>query len=130
MRQASLKLKMSVKNVNIMNNNIEVEKNILNTMIFILVALAFLYALILGNMVFNITERKNLEKEMIALSNEIGELEVSYLAVSNSIDMSLSSAMGFRETKAAFTTRKSLKSLGLNSNDALLGNIKLANNEI
>lgn len=127
MRQASLKLKMSVRNVNIMNNNIEVEKNILNIMIFILAALALFYVLILGNMVFNITERRNLEKEMVVLSNEIGELEVSYLAISNSIDMSLSSAMGFKETKAAFAIRKSL---GFNSNSVNLGNIKLANNEI
>lgn len=126
MRQASLKLKMNIKNVNIMNNNIEVEKNILRAMIFVLAGLALFYMLILGNMVFNITERRNLEKEIVVLSNEIGELEVSYLAISNSIDVSLSSAMGFRETKAAFAVRKSL---GLNSS-VPLGNIKLANNEI
>mgnify|MGYP001592075498 CR=1 FL=1 len=127
MKQASLKLKMSIHNVNIMNNNIEVEKNIFNTMIFILATLALFYILILGNMVFSIIERKNLEKEMTALSNEIGKLEVSYLAVSNSVDMNLSSAMGFKETKATFTTRKSL---GLNSNAVYFGNIKLSNNEI
>lgn len=127
MRQASLKLKMSVKNVNIMNNNIEVEKNILNTMIFILVALALFYVLFLGNMVFNIVSRRTLEKETVALSNEIGELEVSYLSVSNSIDTNLSFAMGFKETKAAFATRKSL---GFNLSGVNFGNIKLANNEI
>ena len=127
MRQATRQLKTRIKNVDIMNNNIEVGKNILKTMIFILMALALFYVLILGNMVFNIVERKTLEKEMFALSNEIGELEVSYLSVSNSVDINLSSAMGFKETKATFATRKSL---GLNSNNIRLGNIKLTNNEI
>lgn len=127
MRQASLKLKMSIRNVNITNNNIEVGRNILNTMIFILAALALFYALILGNMVFNILERRNLEKEAVALSNEIGELEVSYLSVSNNVDINLSSAMGFKETRATFATRKSL---GLNLSGANLENVKFANNEI
>lgn len=127
MKQATLQLKARIHNVNITNNNIEVGKNILNTMIFILAALAFFYILILGNMVFSIIERRNLEKEIAVLSSEIGELEVSYLAASNSIDMNLSSAMGFKETKAAFATRKAL---GLNLSGGNLGNIKLANNEI
>lgn len=127
MRQATLQLKTRIHNVNIMNNNIEFGKNIFNTMIFILATLAFFYILILGNMVFSITERRNLEKEIAVLSSEIGELEVSYLAVSGSIDMNLSSTMGFKETKATFATRKSL---GFNLSGVNLENIKLANNEI
>jgi len=127
MRQATLQFKTRIQNVNIMNNNIEVEKNILNTMIFILGALALFYVLILGNMVFNIVGRKTLEKEILTLSNEIGKLELSYLSVSNSVDMNLSSTMGFKETKATFTTRKSL---GFNSNSTNFGKIKLTNNEI
>lgn len=127
MRQATLQLKTRIQNVNIMNNNIEIEKNIFNTMIFVLAALAFFYVLILGNTVFNIVERRTLEKEMLSLSNEISDLEVSYLAVSNNVDMNLSSTMGFKETKATFATRKSL---GFNLNTNHLGSIKLANNEI
>lgn len=126
MRQMSLQIKTRIQNVNIMNNNIEIGKNILNTMLFILATLVLFYVLILGNMVFNIIERRTLEKEMLTLSNEVGELEVSYLAVSNSVDINLSSAMGFKETKATFATRKSL---GFNSSSNF-GNIKLTNNEI
>ncbi len=118
MRQATLQLKTRIQNVNIMNNNIEVGKNILNTMLFILATLALFYVLILGNMIFSIIGRKTLEKEMLALSGEVRKLEVSYLAVSNSVDINLSSTMGFKEIKATFATRKSL---GLN---------KLSNNEI
>lgn len=118
MRQATLQLKTRMQNVNIMTNNIEVKRIILNTMLSILAALALWYVLILGSMVFDIVERKALEKEVATLSNEVGELELSYLSVSNSIDLSLSSSMGFKETKATFATRKSL------------GSIKLAKNEI
>ena len=117
MKQASLKLKMSIQNVNIMNNNIEVRKIILNIMLSILAALALWYVLILGNMVFNIVQRKTLEKEMLTLSNEVGNLELSYLSISNSVDLALSSSMGFKEIKATFATRKSLGSLKLDKNE-------------
>lgn len=111
MRQMSLQLKTRIRNVNIMNNNIEVEKNILNTMLSILAALAFWYVLILGNMVFDIVQRKTLEKEILTLSSEVSNLELSYLSISKSIDLTLSSSMGFKETKATFATRKSLGSI-------------------
>jgi hypothetical protein len=118
MKQASLKLKTSIQNVNIMNNNIEIERIILNTILSIFGALALIYILILGNTVFNIIQRRTLEKEALTLSNEVGNLELSYLSVSNSVDLALSSSMGFKEAKATFAIRKSL------------GSIKLANNEI
>lgn len=117
MRQASLKLKTSIQNVNIMNNNVAIERVILNTMLALLAALAIWYVLILGNMVFNIVQRKAMEKEALALSNEVSNLELSYLSVSNSVDMALSSSMGFKETKATFATRKSLGSLKLDKNE-------------
>ncbi|MFA5778382.1 MAG: hypothetical protein WC870_02775 [Candidatus Paceibacterota bacterium] len=106
-----------------MNNNIEIRGIILNAMLFVIVALAFWYVLILGNMVFDIVQRKTLEKEMLTLSNEVGNLELTYLSISNNVDMALSSSMGFKETKAIFATRKAV---GFNSID----NIKSANNEI
>lgn len=118
MRQATLQFKAHMQNVNIMSNNIEVRRIFLRTMLAILVALALWYVLILGNMVFDIVQRKALEKEMLTLSNEVGDLELSYLSLSGSIDTALSSSIGFKETKATFATRKAL------------GSIKLANNEI
>lgn len=127
MKQVSLKFKTSIQNVNIMNNNIEINRVILNALLFAFAALAIFYVLILGNMVFDIVGRKALEKEMLSLSNDIGKLELSYLSVSSSVDMTMSSTMGFKETKATFATRKSL---GFNSVNSQTGNIKLANNEI
>jgi hypothetical protein len=127
MRQASLKLKTSIGNVNIMNNNVEVRKIILNIMLAILVALAFWYVLIIGNMTFNIVERRVLEKEALALTNEIGNLELSYLSISNSIDLALSYSMGFKETKATFATRKAL---GYGLGGEAFGSLKVDKNEI
>lgn len=117
MRQATLQIKTRIQNINIMNNNIEIQKIVLKIMFSILAALAIWYVFILGNMVFNIVARKALEKEALALSNEVGNLELSYLSVSNSVDQNLSSSMGFHETKATFTTRKSFGGLKLNKNE-------------
>jgi hypothetical protein len=118
MKQATLQLKYKIQNVDIMNNNIEVRRVIFNVMLSILVALTLWYVVILANMVLNIIQRKTLEKEMLSLSGEVSNLELSYLSVSSSVDMNLSSTMGFKETKINFATRKSL------------GSLKLANNEI
>ena len=110
-----------------MNNNIEVEQVALRTMLSIFGVLALCYVLILGNMVANIVQRKNLEKEALTLSNEVSSLELSYLSVSNSVNLPLSLSMGFTEAKATFAVRKSL---GVNITSESLDSIKLANNEI
>ena len=121
MKKASIKIKRNIQNVNITNNNIEMSKVIFNAMLSTLALLAALYFLILGNMVFNIVQRKTLEKQELTLSSEVGNLELSYLSVSNSVDIALSSSMGFKATQVNYATRKSI---GYN-----LGSIR-DNNEI
>lgn len=117
MRQAGLKLKMSIQNVSITNNNVAVERMMLHSMLFVLASLAFWYVLALGNMVYDIVERKSLEKEALSLANEVGQLELSYLSTAEDLDLPLSYKMGFKEAKASFTTRKSLGSLSFGSNE-------------
>ena len=121
MRAATLKLKSyaaSVNaNVNIMNNNIEVQKVILRSILISFGALAIFYVLILGSMVFNIVERKSMEKEALTLTNDVGNLELSYLSLSKSVDLSLSSQMGYIAAKPSFATRKSLGSIKVTSNE-------------
>ena len=119
MRAATLKLKTYARSVNVFNNSFEVRRVIFNVMLSILAALAIWYVIILANMVFNIVERKTLEKEALTLSNEVGDLELSYLSSMKSVDINLSSKMGFKETAATFATRKST-----------LGSVKIAHNEI
>lgn len=99
-------------NLSITNNNLEMSRIVLNAVLFILAALAFWYVLILGNMVFDIVQRKTLEKEMLALSNEVGQLELAYLSITGAMDLSGAFSMGFKEVNSAFATRKSIKSLG------------------
>ena len=118
MRQATIQLKTRIQNANITNNNIEVKKIILNGMLSVLAALAIWYVIILANTVGNILERKTLERETAILSSEVGNLELSYLTVSGSVDMALSSSLGFKETHINFATRRPL------------GSLKIVNNEI
>jgi hypothetical protein len=121
MRQATLKLKTSIQNagnnINITNNALEINRIMLNAMLFVLAGLALWYVLILGNMVFDIVQRKTLEKEAQALSNEVGQLELSYLSASGNMDIAMSAELGLKEIKPTYATRKSLGSLTLGNNE-------------
>ena len=128
MRQATLQLKTRIQHIDIMNNNIEIRKIILKAILSIFVALAIWYVIILITMVVNIVERKTLEKKALSLSNEVSNLELSYLSVSGSIDLPLSLSMGFKEAHANFAIRKSLGRLSTATEP--LGSLKLTNNEI
>ena len=99
---------MYVKSVNVIINNIE--KLAFNLIIGSFGALTILYVFFLGNMVMNIVERRGLETDMRLLSSEVRNLELSYLSLSNHLDLPLSYSLGFKETKASFATRKSLGS--------------------
>jgi len=103
--------------VSIINNNIE--RILLNFVVLSFGTLAFIYLLLLGNMVSNIVARRSLEINARALSGEVRDLELTYLSMSNSVDLPLSYSMGFKETKASFATRKSL---GLRSLSNILQN--------
>lgn len=127
MRQVALQLKTRIQNTSIVNNNAEFQKTIFYAMLFTVAILILFYVFILGNMVFNITERRVTEKEILTLSNEVSNLELSYLSLSNGIDLALSSSMGFKETKAVFATRKAL---GFNTAGKDLESIKFTSNEI
>lgn len=109
MRQISAQFNIfanKVKGASVMSNNFDV---ILARFIFLSFgALAICYVLILGNMVANIIERRSLETSSRTLQNEVGDLELKYLSLSNSIDLPLAHSLGFKETKASYATRKTL----------------------
>ncbi len=110
MKTTSIKIKNYVNNVDIIVDN-DLQYKIFNMMLLSFGALALCYVLILGNMVFNIVERKVMEKEALALSNEVGSLELSFLTLSNKVDLNLSYSLGFKEVKPKYAVRKSF---GLN----------------
>jgi hypothetical protein len=94
--------------------------------------LALLYFLFLGNMVKNIIERRSLEANANMLSNQVRDLELTYLSMSNNIDLPLSYSMGFQETKIVFATRKALgyKTVDETINNGSFDNIKTVQNDI
>lgn len=116
MRQASLKLKSYANNVVIVDNG-NLQKRILNIMFWTLGILAFCYVLFLGNMVFNIVERKSLENYAHSLSNEVGALELQYLTMSQKVDLDMAYSLGFKEIKTKFATRKALGSINVAKNE-------------
>lgn len=116
MKTASLKLKSYANNVVIVENG-GLQKRILNTMLFSIGILALCYILVLGSMVFNIVERKSLESNARTLSNEVGQLELQYLASSQKIDLNLAYSLGFKEIKTKFATRKTLGSISIAKNE-------------
>jgi len=116
MRTVAIKLKSYATNVSIVNNN-DLQKKILNILLASLILFALCYVFLLGSMVFNIVERKTLEADARTLSNEVGDLELQYLSVSDKVDLTLAQAMGFQEIKAKFATRKALGSIKLVKNE-------------
>jgi len=109
MKAMSAKLNMYVKNVNVINNDIE--KRVFHIIIGSFGLLALLYVLFLGNMVMNIVERRSFEADARTLLNEVSDLELAYLSMSNNVDLALSYSLGFKEIKANFATRKALSFL-------------------
>jgi hypothetical protein len=119
MRQASLKFKRYAQGVAVIQN--DGASLVLRMLLGAFCFVALWYILILGNIVFNIVERKTVEGEIRTLSSEVNNLELEYLALSNNIDLDLSYKLGFREVKAGFATRKTFSSLG---------SLKLVQNDI
>ena len=116
MRQASIKIKSYAGSMSIVDNN-DLRQRMLHLLLSTLGGLALFYVFILGMMVFNIVERKSIDTQARTLSNEVGELEIQYLSLSSKVDLNLGYAMGFKEAKAKYATRKSLGSIKLANND-------------
>lgn len=103
------KAKYSTK---VLDNNLQ--KKIAFSMFWIFGFLVLAYILFLGNTIFNIVERKTLQASSLELTNEVGNLELEYLSISNNIDLSLADQMGFRETQDKhFAVRRALGSLNI-----------------
>ena len=113
MTTQSLKLK-----TNIINNS-DLQRRIFRSMIYSISFLCLCYVLILGNMVYNIIARKNIETQSRSLSTEVSTLELHYLALSGKVDLKMAYTMGFKETNKSFAKRQ-------NS----LGSIIVAKNEL
>lgn len=110
------KVENYASNVSVIDRG-DIQRKILNILLISSGILLLCYVFILGNMFWDIVERKALQKEALALSSEVGNLELEYLALSNNIDITLSHSMGFREVKTSFATRHPVVSLAQASNE-------------
>jgi hypothetical protein len=125
MKAIGIKLNTYVRSVSVVNNN--VESIILNIILWSFAVLAILYILFLGNMVKNIVERRSLETRALALSSEVRNLELTYLSLSNKIDLPLSYSLGFKEAQTTFATQKSL---GYGNVSEPAQNVKIVQNDL
>jgi len=117
MKKIIPKLNMYISNAGVINNDIG--KISLRFILGSLGMLVLLYMFLLGSMVSNILERRGLETRERVLSNEVRNLELTYLSMANNIDLEFSYSLGFKEAKANFATRKSI---GFRSSDESLDN--------
>jgi hypothetical protein len=125
MKQASIKVKNYKDAIDTIDSRVDLRSKVLYFIVVSFGIFSFLYVLVLGNMVFNIIERKTVELDIRNLSNEIGNLESDYIALTNTIDKNSSVTMGFYEVKPVFATRTSLSFISPTDN-----NTRLAANEI
>lgn len=116
---------MYIGDVGVMNQ--DTKKLALHFILWSMGALVVCYVLFLGNMVSNIVERRALETRARSLSSEVGDLELTYLTLSNNIDLAFSRSLGFKEAKTTFATRKSL---GLGNTSRPFENIKATQNDL
>ena len=119
-------LNIYMRNVGVVNNNIE--KFILQIIFWSFGTLALLYVLFLGNMVKNIVERRSMETEARTLSNDVSNLELTYLSMSNNVDLTLSYSMGFKQATPTFATRKTLGLISTNNEP--FDSVKIAQNDL
>lgn len=86
--------------------NSNLREKLLNSVFVSFGFLACVYVFILGNMVFYIIEKKNLENETKSLVNDINDLEFSYLSSSSNIDKNYAESLGYKNIKSEFAIRK------------------------
>lgn len=117
MKEVKLKFKTYAGSMAVVDDG-NMRSKALRAILWSFAFLSLFYVLILGNTVWNIVERRALEKEARTLATDIGELELNYLSLSGRIDSELGYSLGFVESKQQyFATRKSLGSLSFLGNE-------------
>ena len=116
MKTAALKIKNYSQSVSIVDSG-DLSARLLHILITLVLALSITYIFILSGTVYNIIVRKALETEARALSTEVRELELEYLAASGRINLAKGEELGFTEAKAVYAVRKALGRKELSQNE-------------
>ncbi len=82
-----------------MTNNIVndsgTRRTIFKILISLLIVLSLSYVYLIGSITFNVLARKSLENTVHVVGSHVGELELTYLSISNSIDQGYALSHGF-----------------------------------
>ncbi|MFA7285255.1 MAG: hypothetical protein WC011_00190 [Candidatus Paceibacterota bacterium] len=122
MKQASIKVKNYKDAIDTIDSRIGLRSKVLYFIVVAFGIFSFLYVLVLGNMIFNIIERKTVELDIRNLANEVGNLESDYIALANTIDKNSSVSFGFNEISPVFATRTAIGFIPEGNNTRLAAN--------
>jgi len=88
--------------------NIKTQKVIFSVILGSLLTLFVVYVCIIGSITFNVIARKSLEKTVLALGNNISQLELTYLSSMNDVNKTRAMALGFTDTKTNIFASRSI----------------------
>ena len=80
-----------------------------------LIMVCFLYVYLIYQTAWNTAQRQKAERAIDVLSSETGELEFTYMAMKNNIDLSMAESLGFSPTpKITYLNRTTLGRISAN----------------
>ncbi|MBP6931288.1 MAG: hypothetical protein KBD48_00465 [Candidatus Pacebacteria bacterium] len=89
-----------------LGTDMNMQRIVFRVLVSSLVLLAMVYIYFIGSITFNVIARKTLETNMHELGSRVSNLELSYLASSNSVDKNFALSVGFVDaTSPIFATR-------------------------
>ena len=76
-----------------------IRRSIFKFIIGALIILSLAYLYLIGSITFNVVARKSLENTTRDMGNKVSQLELSYLSLSNGINQSYATSLGFVDSK-------------------------------
>ncbi len=93
--------------------NINTQKILFRILIGSSILLFAFYIYLIGSITFNVIARKSLENSMANLTNEVNQLEITYLNNLNKIDKEYAFSRGFVETKQNIFVSRSINHVAI-----------------
>lgn len=93
--------------------NINTQKIIFKILISSSIVLFVGYVYLIGSITFNVIARKSLENSMANLTNDVNQLEITYLDNLNKIDKEYAFSRGFVETKPNIFVSRSINHVAI-----------------
>ncbi len=88
----------------------EFQQRLVTSVLIVLALVSCVYVYFIGTTIFNVIARKSAENQVKTLSSKVGELELEYLSLNNSLDLAKASSLGFSEPQGKsieFASRES-----------------------